>query len=213
MSNFFYSKNIEEDTLNNNKFRKVISTNPGGMQLVLMSLKPKEDIGLETHHEIDQMIRVESGNGVATVDGKEYPLDDGSLIIVPKGSSHNITNTSKDKPLKLYTIYCPPEHPPNREQEDKPLDENSEDAENTEDLTSLSSETESDAVTTTEDKEIAQELPPEEEFVEEYEQEEEPAVTLEGGMPKFNNSKYFNAYLKYKKKYITIKNKNKNRTV
>ena len=80
-------------------------------QLVLMALKPGEEIGVETHDDIDQFIRVESGQGKAVLNGKEYPLEDGSAVVIPAGTEHNVINTSSSESLKLYTIYSPPEHP------------------------------------------------------------------------------------------------------
>jgi mannose-6-phosphate isomerase-like protein (cupin superfamily) len=76
-----------------------------------MSLKPGEDIGKETHPDIDQFIRVEDGQGKAVIDGQEYDLEDGSAIVIPAGAEHNVINTSSIEVLKLYTIYTPPEHP------------------------------------------------------------------------------------------------------
>ncbi|HBR80972.1 MAG: hypothetical protein UX09_C0009G0001, partial [Candidatus Uhrbacteria bacterium GW2011_GWE2_45_35] len=104
-----YNANIEKDTLENNNFRKVLYTGKN-CQLVLMSLKPLEDIGLEVHSENDQFFRFESGAGKAIIDGNEYFLADGSTIIVPAGAEHNIINTSETEDLKLYTVYSPPHH-------------------------------------------------------------------------------------------------------
>ena len=104
-----YIKNIEEDTLSNNYFRKVIYTDPN-MQLVLMSIEPGENIPKEIHNNIDQFIRIEKGEGMAILNSEEFALNDGSVIIIPKGVEHEIINTSKDQVLKLYTIYTPPEH-------------------------------------------------------------------------------------------------------
>ena len=75
-----------------------------------MTLKPGEDIGLETHHEGDQFFRFESGEGRVVINGKKYTVVGGDAVIVPAGSEHNITNTSKKKPLTLYTIYAPAHH-------------------------------------------------------------------------------------------------------
>lgn len=108
-----FHKNIEKITESNKYFRKVLSTTPN-MQLVVMSLKPKEDIGMEIHPYTTQFIRVESGTGVAIVDDKKYKLSNGSAIIIPLNSKHNIVNTSKTEPLKIYTIYSPPNHPSDR---------------------------------------------------------------------------------------------------
>lgn len=103
-----HHSNIEELTLANNNFRQVIYTGPHS-QLVLMSLPPGEDIGVETHHKVDQFFRVEGGEGKAIIDGTEYPLADGVAVIVPAGSEHNFINTGSSD-LKLYTIYTPPNH-------------------------------------------------------------------------------------------------------
>lgn len=103
-----FHTNIEEDTINNENFRKVLYT-AEHMQLVLMTLKPNEDIGEETHSTIDQFFRVEKGNGKSIINNIEYDLKDGDVIIVPAGSRHNIINTGK-KELKLYTLYAKPNH-------------------------------------------------------------------------------------------------------
>jgi mannose-6-phosphate isomerase-like protein (cupin superfamily) len=105
-----YRTDIETKTLENTKFREVLFTAPH-VQLVVMSLRPGEEIGLETHDDVDQFIRVEAGTGVALLDGKEYALGDGVAVVIPAGTSHNVVNTSKTAPLQLYTLYSPPEHP------------------------------------------------------------------------------------------------------
>ena len=102
-----YITNLEEATINNDTFRKVLFTAEHS-QLVLMSLKPGEDIGAETHG-LDQFIRVESGRGIARLNGVEYPLEDGTAVVIPAGTEHNILNSGHES-LKLYTIYSPPEH-------------------------------------------------------------------------------------------------------
>lgn len=104
-----FHTNIERDTIENSNFRKVIYTAPH-MQLVLMDLKPLEEIGEEIHTENDQFFRFESGNGKCIIDGNEYKVSDGDVIIVPTGAKHNIINTSDQENLKLYTIYSPPHH-------------------------------------------------------------------------------------------------------
>lgn len=106
----YYHDNIEQATIKNKNYRKVISTTPT-LQLVLMSLKPKEEIGEEIHPYTTQFIRVEKGNGIAIIEDKIYKLTDGVAIIIPLNSKHNIINTSTKEPLKLYTIYSPPNHP------------------------------------------------------------------------------------------------------
>ncbi|HEX6307835.1 MAG TPA: cupin domain-containing protein [Longimicrobiales bacterium] len=104
-----YITNIESDTLANEDFRRVLFTGPN-MQLVLMTLRPGEDIGLETHNDHDQFVRIEAGTGVARLSGQETRLEDGSIVVIPAGVEHNIVNTSQDEPLRLYTLYSPPEH-------------------------------------------------------------------------------------------------------
>jgi mannose-6-phosphate isomerase-like protein (cupin superfamily) len=105
-----YVTNIETATLRNASFRRVLFTAPRS-QLVLMTLKPGEDIGLEKHDDVDQFIRVESGQGMAILNRKQHKLVDGSAVVIPAGTRHNIVNRSRTKPLRLYTIYSPPEHP------------------------------------------------------------------------------------------------------
>lgn len=101
--------NIEKATLENENFRRVLYTGKYS-QLVLMSLAPCEEIGMETHSENDQFFRFEKGVGKCIIDGNEYSLSDGDVIIVPAGAKHNIINTSVSQPLKLYTIYSPAHH-------------------------------------------------------------------------------------------------------
>ena len=104
-----YVVDIEDKTLKNDFFREVLFTAPNS-QLVVMSLLPGEEIGTEIHHNVDQFLRVEQGEGEAILNGKEYRIKDGSAIVVPAGVEHNVINTSKIKKLKLYTIYSPAEH-------------------------------------------------------------------------------------------------------
>lgn len=103
-----YIINIEKVSLENNNFRKVLYTAKNS-QLVLMSLKPGEEIGEEVHN-LDQFLRVEAGEGKAVLDGVEHMLEDGSAIVVPAGTKHNIINTSTESEMKLYTLYSPPNH-------------------------------------------------------------------------------------------------------
>jgi len=103
-----YIVNIEKLSLENENFRKVLYTAKNS-QLVLMSLKPNEEIGVEAH-QLDQFIRCESGTGKAILDGVEHDMSDGFAVIVPVGVKHNIINTSLNEPLKLYTLYSPPNH-------------------------------------------------------------------------------------------------------
>ena len=104
-----FNNNIEEATLENNNFRKVLYTAKHS-QLVLMSLLPNEEIGMEVHKDNDQFFRFEQGQGKCIIDGNEYQVTDGSAIIVPAGAEHNVINTSETEELKLYTIYSPAHH-------------------------------------------------------------------------------------------------------
>lgn len=103
-----YVNNIEKLTEENENFRKVLYTSDYS-QLVVMNLKPKEDIGEETHG-LDQFFRIEEGEGIAILNGTKYHFETGYCVIVPSGTKHNIINTSSEKPLKIYTIYSPPNH-------------------------------------------------------------------------------------------------------
>ena len=102
-----YISNIEKETLENSNFRKVIYTAKKS-QLVLMSLKPNEDIGEEIH-EVDQFLRIEKGKGKAILNDIEYEVEDDFAIVVPAGAKHNVINSSEGE-MKLYTIYSTPEH-------------------------------------------------------------------------------------------------------
>ena len=104
-----FNIDIETETKSNTNFRKVLYTGKHS-QLVLMSLKPKEDIGMETHEKNDQFFRFESGQGKVIIDGNEYEVTDGSAIVVPAGAQHNVINVSDSLELKLYTIYSPAHH-------------------------------------------------------------------------------------------------------
>lgn len=100
--------NIEERTELNGDFRRVLYTGQH-LQLVLMSLDPGEDIGEEVHESTDQFFRVEKGKGAVVIDGRETPIESDTAIIVPAGARHNVKNTGNE-PLRLYTLYAPPEH-------------------------------------------------------------------------------------------------------
>lgn len=104
-----YVDNIEQKTLENNNFREVLFTGQHA-QLVVMSLEPNEEIGLEVHEVTDQFLRIEHGEGKLLLGGVEYPLQDGDAIVVPAGIEHNVINTSSESQLKLYTVYSPPHH-------------------------------------------------------------------------------------------------------
>lgn len=104
-----FSTNIEKATLENNYFRKVLYTSKYS-QLVLMSLKPGEDIGMEVHEKNDQFFRFEEGQGKYIINGNEYEVGNGSAVVVPAGAQHNVINTLKTGSLKFYVIYSPPVH-------------------------------------------------------------------------------------------------------
>lgn len=104
-----FNANIEQETLDNGNYRKVLYTGKH-CQLVLMSLKPNEEIGMEVHEENDQFFRFERGEGKVIIDGNEYAVENGSAIIVPAGAEHNVINMSDSEDLKLYTIYSPAHH-------------------------------------------------------------------------------------------------------
>ena len=99
---------IEQQTKGNADFRRVLYTGKH-LQLVLMALRPGEEIGAEVHPDNDQFFRVDSGSGVVTIDGKDSKISDGFAVVVPAGSRHNIKNDGTE-PLKLYTLYGPPDH-------------------------------------------------------------------------------------------------------
>ena len=113
-----FHTNIEQDTLSNTSFRKVLFTAPHS-QLVLMSLLPGEEIGMEIHPEVDQFFRFETGEGKSILNGEESTLGDGDVLIVPAGTNHNIINTSPTESLKLYTVYSPANHPDGTEHKTK----------------------------------------------------------------------------------------------
>lgn len=104
-----YVSNILKETLENENFRKVLSTNQYS-QLVVMTLQPGEDIGMEVHSDVDQFIRIEEGKGKAVLNDQEYEIEDDYAVVIPAGTEHNIVNTSDEK-MRLYTIYSPAEHP------------------------------------------------------------------------------------------------------
>ena len=110
-------RNIEEETKANSYFRKVLYTGKH-LQLVIMSLKPGEEIGTEIHPGVDQFFRVDAGEGKIVTDEGEGQIRDGFSVIVPAGTKHNIINTV-DTDLKLYTLYAPPEHKDGEIQKEK----------------------------------------------------------------------------------------------
>ncbi|TKB86271.1 MAG: cupin domain-containing protein [Nitrospira sp.] len=103
-----YVTHIEEATLKNSLYRQVLFTAKNS-QLVLMSLKPGEEIGEEVH-ELDQFLRFEAGDGTVILDGQDHAVRDGFAVVIPAGTRHNVINTSKSADLKLYSLYSPPEH-------------------------------------------------------------------------------------------------------
>ena len=103
-----YHDDIEKQTTGNSDFRRVLYTGKN-LQLVLMTLQPGEEIGSEVHDDRDQFFRFEEGNGKVDIDDNCYAVEDGSGVIVPAGARHNVRNTG-EAPLKLYTLYGPPEH-------------------------------------------------------------------------------------------------------
>ena len=112
-----YVNNIENETLGNDNFRKEVFTGEH-LQMTVMSLLPGEDIGAEVHHTTDQFLRIEQGTGIAMIGETEYPVQDDFAIIIPAGMNHSVTNTG-EVPMKLYSIYTPPEHPKGTIHKDK----------------------------------------------------------------------------------------------
>ena len=120
-----YFGSIEKSTLNNSFFRKVLFTGKHE-QLVLMCLQKDEDIGEEVHEDTDQFFRIEEGEARFVVNGREHIARNGDAVIVPAGTRHNVINNSNEKPVRLYTIYSPPQHP------DGTVEQTKEDAEKAE---------------------------------------------------------------------------------
>jgi mannose-6-phosphate isomerase-like protein (cupin superfamily) len=104
-----FKDNIESLTVENSDFRRVLYSGPHS-QLVLMSLRPDEEIGMEVHEENDQFFRFERGQGKVIIDGNEYDVKDGDAVVVPAGAQHNVINSSGSEALRLYTIYSPAHH-------------------------------------------------------------------------------------------------------
>lgn len=104
-----YFGNIEELTLANSYFRQVLHTS-NNFQLVVMTLKPLEEIGFEVHEKNDQFFRFEKGMGKVIIDDATYNVVNGDCVIIPKSARHNVINTSKTEDLKMYTLYSPPHH-------------------------------------------------------------------------------------------------------
>ena len=110
MSGFY--TNLKKDVKDNSEFRKILFTTDT-QQLVNMSLRPNQEIGLETHYDVTQFIYIIAGTGIAEIDEEYYALIKGSAVVIPPGIEHNIVNISKTEDLKLFTIYSPPEHDTN----------------------------------------------------------------------------------------------------
>lgn len=108
----YYLSNLQADATKNLNFRQVVFTG-AHLQVVLMCLKPNEDIGLEVHETLDQFFSVEQGYGKAIIDTRELILEPGVGFVIPAGAKHNIINTSATADLKMYTIYAPANHPAN----------------------------------------------------------------------------------------------------
>ena len=104
-----FTTHIETAARTNTNFRHVLYTGKHS-QLVLMSLRPREEIGMETHPDNDQFFRFEAGSGVCVIDGNTYAVKDGDVVIVPAGAEHNVINSSDSEDLKLYTLYSPAHH-------------------------------------------------------------------------------------------------------
>jgi len=104
-----YVVNIEKLTEENDNFRKVLYTSKHS-QLVLMSVEPDQELGMEVHPDNDQFFRFEEGQGKCIIDGNEYEVSDGSAVVIPAGAQHNVINISSSETLKLYTIYSPAHH-------------------------------------------------------------------------------------------------------
>ena len=115
-----YVTDLEDMTKVNENFREVVFTSAHS-QLVVMSIGPRDDIGMETHADVDQMLYVVRGMGIAVLAGRHYEFHKGSVICVPAGTAHNIVN-SDDEPLKLFTVYSPAEHAPGTVQKSKPAE-------------------------------------------------------------------------------------------
>ena len=107
----WYVGELEKETDDNKYYRRVLFTG-SHLQLVVMSLKPLEEIGTETHDDVDQFIRIESGHGLTVLNGHTYELKEGDAILILAGVEHNVINNDHTHLLKLYTVYGPPEHPP-----------------------------------------------------------------------------------------------------
>lgn len=175
----FYSANIEQLTVENDYYRRVIYTGPH-QQFVIMSIKPNDDIHMEIHKNHDQFIKIEKGTGLATVGNIKYELKKEVGIIIPAGTAHRIQNTNSSEDLKLYTIYSPAEHPPNLVQLENPNKQN-------ENLSIKSTEQVSES---NKDNNSMQNIDNSKNHVNEDDE---------------NDDNYKEKYLRYKNKYVTLK--------
>ena len=107
------------DIIDNNNYRKVLYTIPSGIQMVAMSLKPQEEIGMEVHHDTTQFLHIIKGRVSIIINNTSTKAKAGSIVVVPPGAQHNVINVSKTRKLKLLTIYNPPEHPRGKVQKKK----------------------------------------------------------------------------------------------
>ena len=190
----FYSENIEELTKTNNDYRRVLYTGMN-QQFVLMSIPPSDEIKMEIHKLHDQFIRIEQGEGKAVVGNSTYKLKDGSAFIVPANTSHQISNTSNKEPLKLYTIYSPPEH------SDKLIQSTNPDK-LIEQVNNLNTNTNTDTDTNTNIDELASHS-----LIEKELENVKKEFSQKGGYINYNSKEidYEKKYEEYKNKYITLK--------
>jgi len=198
----FFSEDIEELTKQNEDYRRVLYTGINE-QIVLMSIPPKDNIKNEIHESRDQFIRIEQGEGKAIIGKNEYILIDNTAFIIPAGVSHEVINTSESKPLKLYTIYSPPEHPDkllNKTNPDKPISQIDlnhilidSDSNNSVSMEIIRKQLDSEMpIDTTKPNEVSNKLDDD---------------LLKGGNNRLDkkNIDYNNKYLDYKNKYLTLK--------
>ncbi len=197
----FYFGDVEQLTKDNNDYRRVLFTGQN-QQFVLMSISPQDNIPMEIHESHDQFIRIEQGEGEAIIGEKKYILKDNTAFIVPAGVKHEISNTSKTEPLKLYTIYSPPEHKDKLVQQTNPNRQiKSIDLKDV-DIYSDSEKGYSDNLGSEES--ISQSI-----IENELKQAGKEVNELKGGYNKLNkknNLDYNKKYTDYKNKYITLKN-------
>lgn len=200
----FYSENVEKLTKQNNDYRRVLYTGQN-QQFVLMSILPKDNIHMEIHESHDQFVRIEQGEGEATIGSNTYKLQDNTAFIVPAGVSHKITNTSETESLKLYTIYSPPEHPDKLVQKTNPNKQTGETESNKLipnnkiNLTNIDLYSESEQL----DKYVSREIL-EKELKNNIEQTDSVKVGR-NRILKNNHINYDDKYTNYKNKYITLK--------